>query len=223
MRHLSLALALLLANACAVSVEGDVEGDPLPAFLSSAWTSNGDGNAISLLLASHLDVCGVSVRRTQQSAEGIDALVNDSSDVPTAAEVGGVMEEVDQRTAPGDDYWTIAFAFAVDDLAHVENQDFDGTRGFLFGSVCHQQGPPAYDADGIDGNRSCSFSDNPEIRVGAFAEQGELAFEGDTDLLDGDGDAQGSLKLRASAAPCPALEKANQDFSDALAAWQDAR
>ena len=212
----------VVGSGCAASVDGEVNGAALPAILSAAWSTNEGEDAITLLLATHLDVCGTTVRRTQAYADDIAALLEESR-APTTDEIDGVMEAADQRTAPGDDYWTLSFSFFVDDLDALEGAELDVASHFLLGSVCHQQGRPDYDDDGLDANSECSFTREPEIRVGAFAEDGNLEFEGDTALIDGDGDDNGQLALRGAAAPCPALTDARAAFADALQAVEDAR
>lgn len=212
----------IVASGCVASVDGEVDGAPLPAILSAAWSTNEGEDAITLLLATHFDVCGTTVRRTQAYADAIDALLTESR-APTTDEVDGVMEAADQRTAAGDDYWTLSFSFFIDDLAALAGAELDVANHLLLGSVCHQQGRPDYDDDGLDANNECSFTVDPEIRVGAFAEDGNLELEGDTALVDGEGNDDGQLALRGAAPPCPALQDAREAFADALEALEQAR
>lgn len=231
------ALLLPTLNACAGSLEGEVDGDAVPPLLSGFWSEGdaGDLFQVSATASSVLDLCGSQTALTREMVEVVKTMADEVDEDDDADDVYDDLrkasEEAWERYLP-EDFWTVSATILikdeddfVDDYDLGEDADIDLENPAFAGvSVCHQEGFLELDDDGSNDNLTCFTGTDGELEVVAFDDKGSIEVVLETELAESDDleEDVGDIKASVHVGRCESLDDATKDLEDANEDLRDA-
>lgn len=209
--------AVSISISCAGCISGEVDGDSVPAFLSSALgvatvTSGGEDGKFAIAIHTSLpNTC-------ELAAEFLDDVsskkVGDQGDAESFVDAAGTFF---QERLPAD-YWVAFSALSGSDIGDANGEDIkiddQDDHGFSFAAiVCHNKDTPDLNDHLIDFKTECFHVSDGEGAI-QFDEDAKLKVKGDVDLEDTDGDDAGDVELSLNAGLCDKFNNSLDSFFD---------
>ena len=203
------ASVLALSSACAASISGEVDGEAVPGFTSSALgvVEQPGTDAVGLIayFMTGGDACNVLARAFE--------IQQDESDPEEEAEQ---LEELFKESTPEDFWYATVSVLAEDaddleDEVEVDLEDFDEDIRATF-NVCHRDEYPQEKNGFLDVDDDCYVAEDGVLTL-AYSEEDALQVGTDKemDLNDDDGDDAGEITFSGRALYCKALSDALED------------
>jgi hypothetical protein len=207
---------LFLLLACAPGViQGEVDGDKVPALNSGFWYSEGSGEREHLVVvaASEPDSCEIFSALYSAFAEAYQ-------DFATSFDVGALIDDLTDAETENvpEEYWVSTATLQVDpddEEDVIDSYDLDDNDATY--TIYHKTDYTEWDE--ILTSPSADHTDyfnaeDGELEVTGFSEDGAVSIKGTAELVDEDGDSEGEIGVRFYVRYCEEAEDAVEEYNE---------